>query len=1235
MPEWTKEQLAAINASGGAVIVSAAAGSGKTAVLIEKLKRMLTDEENPVPAENIIVVTFTNDAAAQMKQRLNEALTIELEKNPGSELIAKQLELLPKAKISTISSFCLDLIRDNIGSVEADPGFRIADQNEEQLIVQKALDEIIEEQLAPNHTRNSEITALLDFFSPNQRSVKRLSSIVTELREKIVSQPFCEEYLDSFTRLFSQEPESHPLYEYYISDTRKQLNKALWAAQELSQLLDRYMAPEYKKGKNDNPYDKMCRELSFVMKYLEKVIEHPEEGYRTPIFVDSSGSKVFGTFTSTKIKSPEIQERCKALRGMYKSILSGGAKNPPANTPYSPLFADPEEIKEDMSRHAEYCALLSNLLKELDERVRRIKSEKNVLGFSDAERLAVSLLCKKKDGVIQKSALAKELSEYYNIIMIDEFQDSNKIQSLIFNLLSKDGTAENAGQNLFAVGDVKQSIYRFRNAEPEIFLSRLAASVPCDTAADGENRSVLLTKNFRSSKGVVDYVNDVFDAVMSEEIGGVRYDGSHRLVKGSCIEGSFPAEIIFSDYEKGDEDKGASREAKAVALRIKRLINENPEIKPTDICLLFRSRKYMPVFATALAEEGIPASSDSTSSLLASREVTALINLLRAVDNASADVPIAAALMSDMFMLSAENITEARLMPGSTLYAVICECAKKSSRSLISEELYGKAVHFCSVFSDIRRYAASSGMEQLVRYIYDRTDYLPIISVYPDGALRKANLLLTAKLAAQYDSNGGTGLSGFIRQLTELKEKGSISSAAPQNTSADGCVILKTIHSSKGLEYPYIFLCRLNTEFSYTDSRSPLIFSADYGIAFNISDSSRFTTYESFPHKIMKSIKRAGNINEEMMLLYVAMTRAKNKLFAAISSPSPELPVYSGKYGRSDGLFAYEVSHASSMQDWLCCALCGYTLENLENGKRRYVSPENIIEISEPLADNYFSDQQYLPEQTAADAGTQTDKSSPANTDALNHAAALFEQKLAAGRRYSFTASITPAKLSVSEIAKNHGYSAVDARIVLSERKYRQKRVPYIKIPDGMSAAEVGTAVHEFMQHADLRQTYAAPLLYDGIRRQAELLGNSGILTAKQAKCAAPEVIAPFFATELWHRIEKSDEILRERKFLVKICDLMLDDYGFEVYNGTEGMLQGVADCLFREPDGWVLIDYKTDRRVSDEILIKRYKKQIILYARAFSLILDMPVKEAFIYSFALGKEIPVDIGPQPSCALP
>ncbi|MCC8043769.1 MAG: UvrD-helicase domain-containing protein [Oscillospiraceae bacterium] len=1209
MPQWTDEQLSAINAAGGAVIVSAAAGSGKTAVLIEKLKRILTDTETPISADRIIVVTFTNDAAAQMKQRLSDALSAELENDPENQYIAGQLELLPKAKISTISAFCFDLIRDNIGSVSVDPGFRIADQGEEDILVQKALDELIEEQLAPSHPKNAEITALIDFFSPNQRSVRRFAAVAAELRDKLLSQPFCEEYLDNAAQMYSGNYKEHPLYKFYCEELCRQLETAAKAADEFAALIDRYMAPEYTGAKEPNPYMKMRDEVTFVIKYLEKVMANPEIGHRTPVFINENGDKTFGTFTATKIKSEDIREQCKLMRNLYKSIIAGGAKSIPKNAVCSPLFANPDDIRTDMEIHAKYCQLLSGFMKDLDKKVAELKAEKNVLVFSDGERLAVELLCEKSGDKIVRTPLAKELSEYYDIIMIDEFQDSNRIQSLIFNLLSKNGSADNPGTNLFAVGDVKQSIYRFRNAEPDIFLDRLASSVPCDEAKDGQNRCVLLNKNFRSSIGVIDFVNDVFSAVMSPNVGGLVYDKSHRLVKGSAIEGDFDTELIITEYEKGSEDKGAQLEAKAVAARIKKLLAENPDVKASDICLLFRGRRYMSVFAAALTDSGISACCDSSENLLDTREASALINLLRAVDNASSDIPMAAALMSDMFMFTAENMTEAAYMTGSSLYAKIRECALDEAD--VSEELREKAKGFCRTFEDIRGFAAQGTTEQLVRYIYDRTDFLQIVSVYPDGALRKANLLLLAKTAAQYDSSGGSGqgLSGFIRQINIMREKGEELSGATPDSGGGESVTIKTIHSSKGLEYPYVFLCRLNTEFSGMDQRAPLIFSAEYGAAFNISDSKRFTTYDSFPRKIMKSVKRSSNINEEMMLLYVAMTRAKNQLFVSLACEEGSTI---DAFGKGDNISsAYSAENANSMADWITCALSRYVKACDDKGNIYLHLGEHKVRMTYPTMP--------AADERAAEAPANTDNGTPLPT-ADEETALLFEKKLAYGKNYPLELSQTPAKLSVSEIAEKYVVADENAPPAPRGRNY------YLAIPKGMSAAEVGTAVHAFMQFADLMSVADAPNIRERIALHARELGQRGIITPEQAKCAVPEVIEPFFATDLWQRMANSAEILREKKFLVKITDLMLDDKAFTVYNGSMGMLQGVVDCLFRESDGWVLVDYKTDRNVSGNILMERYKNQLLLYARAFSIILDMPVKEAFIYSFALGKEIPANI---------
>ncbi len=1193
--KWTDEQISAIEVKGGSVIVSAAAGSGKTTVLIERLKRIIVDEENPTFADRIVLVTFTNEAAAQMKQRLNETLEQALSNDKKNLHILKQMELLPKAKISTMTSFFFDLIRDNIGSLPIDPGFRIVEEQEEELIIVKALDELIDECLSEKDERREEISALIDFISPNKKSIDNFVDMIIKFRRKLMSQPFCEEYIEKCAKAYDCDINDNFMYKAHLQSASN-------IAKAVKEKVIKFKAGiiDYAQ-ENHITTKKRVNESNYLIGLLEAIERDYNNGFKVSFTEMEDGVKVFANWSKLTPKKDIDEERVEELKKLRDNI-----KNIVVND-IATIYGDNSNEEEDLKINAKYCAILSKFMIDLDDKIKEEKKRKNVLGFSDAERYTIQLLCEKNGDVITPSKLAKELADYYDIILIDEFQDSSKNQSLIFNMISKNGESDKAGTNLFAVGDIKQSIYRFNNADPSIFLDRLNKSVPASEAKDNEPRNVLLKKNFRSSQGVVDFVNDIFATIMNEEVGGFEYDESHMLVKGSSIDEPFETELIYGEVTIGDNAKVYDEvlsEAQAVARRIKLLIREKQITRLSDICLLFRNKKNIPIYLAALKEHGVAASDRNDDNLLETREICGLMNLVKVIDNASSDIALASALMSDMFMFTAEDMTELALQEGTTLYSKLLASVGIEQLEYTSIGLYNKVKKFLDVFDDIRIYAASSTIESLLRYICDRTDLMQIVSVYPDRALRKANILLFIRYAATYDNTSGLGVDGFIRHINTLREKKQSIDSAVLTDGVEDAVILMTMHKSKGLEFPYVFVCNTLKKFNLKDMQTNLIYNSKNGIAFRITNIERFTEYKSFPYEFISKACKKDLLDEELMLLYVALTRAKNKLF--ISYPAMDYLPQLCK------LPIDEPSKAMKMYDWINYALASFDFSR-DDENIYYENGGHIVKTLGPLNEMDMSD------------STEDDTSDDDEITTNDSIKSALLEKLEKNRSYSMIHAQTPAKLVVSKIAKSNNVTKLN-KPTISENRYSRTSEIEVKIPRGMSAADVGTAVHAFMEAANLKEIANSDDMTSAIKKEAKRLADSGKISKAQEKCAVPSVIIPFFNTTLWKRMEKSLEIHREKKFLVKISNLHLDESAFSVYNDTIGVLQGVADCLFKDNDGYVLVDYKTDHNKSEGTLASLYQKQLYLYAKAFSVILGEEVKEAYLYSFTLGKEIPVDI---------
>lgn len=1232
---WTDEQNAAINAAGRAIVVSAAAGSGKTAVLVEKLRRILSDEKNKTPADKIVVVTFTNDAAAQMKQRLSKALTEELEQS-GSDWIAEQLALIPAAKISTIHSFCFDLIRENSGLAGVDPGFGILTPDDEEIIVAKACANVFERWFS---SRRSDMTRLTSFFCPGESSDRHFSEIIPLLRTKILALPFPRDYMDGVADMYRDPPEDLQdlpmvkMYGEYIAENLmlaanvlEKVYDELAVTANASDILsykDEYEAVRHAAGSAKKRPESLFEAVPVLNFELVKTIP------AKLLPKDESGKKVDKTLQDAlkKLRDDAIKICCDLCIVTMNDSKKGTVTVSEPKNAFSL-----KNIRDDLAVHADICRRLFALMKDVMDEERRLKEEKNGLGFSDAEQIACGLLCEKDgEGKIIKTPLAKALSDYYHIVMIDEFQDSTAVQEMIFRNISKDGSAERAGTNFFAVGDVKQSIYRFRCADPRIFTANIRQSVPYKDDGGKEPAYILLNKNFRSSGYVVDFVNMIFDGIMSEKFGGIDYGAGERLVRGAEIADDFgPAEIIA--IPKPEKDGGSKAgnadhicsEAKCVAHRIKQLLECDihdgdavRKVRPSDICILSRKSKYFPLYAAALRELGIPAEGTEESGCLTSPEVLTLINLLRAMDNPTLDIPMTAALMSPLFMFTAEDMGHIRTAGDGSVYANISAIAAGAAEidgSLFPDGFREKCGKFSALFGEFRKYAVTHSAEELICFICDSTDFISAVSVSERGAAGKLRIRRFISFAAGYDKNGAGGLSGFVRQVNLMLERGK--DIEGNAASGENCVAVKTIHSSKGLEYPFVFLCGTWEKFRSEDKASGIrtvsdriSFFPDHGAAFYINKkdaaTGEITGYDSFPRRAVVTALDKAASDEEMMILYVALTRAKHKLFITRrSDPAALRNRKCMSMLRSGGKQDLALWQGESFADWISAVLTDEKISELEAEGNMTVTVHDS-----------------LPE---SDAETEESTETAPDGEYSESIAAQYDKLMTSD--YDLALSQTSAKLTVSEIAKKH--ISEEDRIFTPEPD--NNAAPRIK---GVSASARGTAVHAFMQHADFERLYASRNddLFSAVAEEARRISAAGLMSEVQAKCADPRVISAFVKSGLFDRMMRSPEIMREKKFLVKISDLMLDDSDFLVYNGTMGMLQGVADCIFREDGGYVLVDYKTDRRVTEEMLTERYRRQLELYAAAFSLILDAPVTKAYLYSFSLGREIYLPLQSLPS----
>lgn len=1193
--KWTDEQLAAINVRNRGIIVSAAAGSGKTSVLVERLVRILSDTENKIPADRLAVVTFTNDAAAQMKQRLAAALTEKIASEPENLWLCNQQILLQTAKISTIHSFCFDLIRENIQALDVSAGFRILDGAEEALLMRKAAENVFEKfyKEQPEKTES-----LADFFSGSQRGDAELEEALLKLYIFLMSIPFYEDWLTDLINFYGSDfvPEADPLVNEYLKRLENTYKKIIGKA-------------EYAQSLFENSFGKTSAALGDDIRKLKTALAALKNSCGTWDSRTAEQSFKFARFDTLKgleDSEKDIKDGIMKIRDKYKKELDKLWKG---------IFTE-EDIRADYKKHAEVLNGIFEMEQAFAEELKTLKTAKNALGLSDAEPLAIKLLAEKdENGRIVKTALAKELSEYYSVIMIDEFQDANNNQDLIFKMLSKGGTAEKWGSNLFAVGDVKQSIYRFRLANPKLFLDALSKSEEySEDMPEGENAAISLNKNFRSSGEVIGFVNYVFGMLMTEETGEIEYTEKEALIQGAEYpEGGRTTEMIIvhaenipaenEDEESGDgEAASAARyEAKAVSDRIRSMLGaaevyENGTVRlcePRDFCILMRNKKNADLFVKALDEAGIRACAEEAEGYLRSREISALTSLLSVIDNPMQDIPLAAALMSPMFMLNAEDMAMlAEIKKERDIKYFAAVKAVVSGDTGITEEhpVYAKLKRFTETFEKLRLCAASQKLERFIRTIYDSTDFLSAVQVYKDGSQKRANLRLLLDIADSWEKNSDGGLTGFVRYIDNIVKRSGDFSRASAVSASDNAVAVKTIHKSKGLEYPFVFLCGTSVKFNMQDINSRMQINSDFGIGFKIQDRQKLRLYGSFPGNTVREINRSNAVSEEMRLLYVALTRAKEQLFITI--PDNEKIRRRTENIRSEtAALGIDPGSADSMLDWIIMAMLPHPDGGFFRDGAIIKQNDSKVRVNVCKA-----------EADADESGSQSESSSAENVMPNENSVRMLKDMF--GFEYSGELTQKPAKITVTEIAKSGDVNKIYLR-----------RPEFAAEAGGLTAAEKGTAMHTFMQYAD----YAAA--EHSVEDEASRLAENGMLSPGERDSLDIAQLKEFFGTELYARMKRSVRIRREQKFLIKKSDAALDDTRLMEYNGNS-MLQGIADCMFEEEDGIVLIDYKTDKVQSESVLISRYDLQIKLYAAALEKIFGKRVKEAYLYSFSLGRAV-------------
>lgn len=1180
MPEWTDEQLRAIKAYSKPVIVSAAAGSGKTAVLVERTIRLLCDESLAIPADSLLAVTFTNDAASQMREKLTLAFEEAAEKSPDSRWIQKQQSLLRLADICTINSFCFDMVKNNLSSTDFQSGIRIMEESEAKMAVEKALDAVMENGYSQRPEEMEELISL--FCSGNDTGLR---SMIISLRDFLRSLPF----------------------------------KKLWCSQVMSALEDG-SAVKAASGSMAGLAEDECVSLKSLAKRLKscaealeyhsaaaeiltKNAEYALDLAETPAKSDYCGcrelfSKIrWQSLVGARQKKAEKEASGEAEDMLYESAKSCFNELKDKAALIAEYYSyDPEQANLDSEKTRAALESLLRLEGELEEEVLRIKTERNAIDFADTELMTVSLLVScDESGNLRRTPLAEEIyrSGRYKLILIDEYQDVNSLQEVIFKAISDSEDMSAIGNNVFCVGDVKQSIYRFRRANPMIFMNTRRQAQRKDCGVE----EILLTRNFRSRGAVLDFANYVFSSLMTEKLGEVDYTKSEELVRGASFAGEDPPCVVIA-LENEDDD-----ELTAVARRIRFMIDsgvsvsEGGEIRPcreSDFCVLTRTNMPGEQLSERFAEEGLKILSGGVAGYLESREISLFINLLTIAVSPMRDIPLASVMLSPIMGFNEDEISLVRLLDKkSRLYKNMLLLSLDAPNPLS-----GKCARAVALIRRMRVYTASLPLTALIKKLYDITDIFAMAASYEDGKKKCANLYLLLEYAKAYEKSSNDGAAGFLKYIEYIKKTGGDFAEALTVTESEKAVNVKTIHKSKGLEYPFVFLCGLSKRFNLDDIRGRMLLNAEEGVGLSFYDYKTLTKRTNIIYDAIAAKNKNELLSEELRLLYVAMTRAKEGLFIVVEAGEESV----NKCAKLAGEISSHIvpptltKNASCPQDWLLMSLIKHPQFEIIRAKLpgEVFSDKDAPKIAVEAA---------LPSRGKADAAISSEKGSAAPSPGL-------KERILSRFAYQNDRRLcsAEAKLSVSELISDDSLNFFP-------------QVPNLEDTVGeLSAAQRGVIMHRFMQLADYKAAYC------DLEAEILRLERGGAFTHSEAEALNRRSLKAFFGGEMYARMSKSMDIIREKSFIVRFSDISLDEEMRAQYQGTDGMLQGIADCIFEEPDGYVIVDYKTDRVSSLEALKALYAPQLRLYKAAFDILLDKPVKSCYIYSYRLADGIEVGL---------
>jgi ATP-dependent helicase/nuclease subunit A len=1268
---WTSDQQKVIDLRNRNILVSAAAGSGKTAVLVERIIKMISEGENPVDVDKLLIVTFTNAAASEMRERILQAIEKKLDSMPDNKHLQKQMMLIHSAQITTIHSFCLNVIRNHFNVIDLDPSFRIADEAELTLLRADVIEELLEDRY---EEAEEAFTTFVECYASG-KSDTALEELILQMYHFSMSYPWPMEWLESQKESFTLESVESlketewmkGLLEYIKSMTGDLMFRNKQAREIANGVGGPYM------------YDEALQEDQLLIKDLIEANSY----HQYSEILDNLKWKALSRKKDEAVDSTK-REQVKAVRDEVKKAVSDIKKN------Y--FYQSEEEMLSDLQKVAPVMKVLIDLTIEFADRFAKAKEEKNLVDFNDLEHFALNILVKKEEGKVTSTSVADDLSEYYEEILIDEYQDSNLVQETILTSISKKKFGRN---NLFMVGDVKQSIYKFRLARPELFMEKFRTY----SVEDSEEQRIDLHANFRSRAVVLACTNYIFEQIMTKQLGDIEYDDDAALNPGAVFEPteeniSTTTEVLLvtdEEFDKQEElqanedsdnpkheaetknaitslDKEEEEytkrelEARAIGLRIKELINPETGMKVwnkekkcyetarySDIVILLRTMSgWSQTFADTLMAMGIPAFSDTQSGYFSTIEIRTILNMLRVIDNPRQDIPLTAVLHSKMVGLSTTDLAIIREtkndcdMYDAAKYYVESYNNRTEAEGIdleeieerYTEEIANKLSVFFERLKNYRDCLAYTSIHELIWFILQDTGYYNYVSAMPAGDRRRANIDMLIERAVQYEATSYHGLFQFVRYIEKLHKYDIDFGEAVTVGEGENTVRIMSIHKSKGLEFPIVFVAGMSKVFNNQDARSKLVIHPDLGIGPDYVDPKLRIKSPTLLKKFIQKRIVLENLGEELRVLYVALTRAKEKLILTgyVPSVGDKLNKWADTKDQTNRVLLFnKLAGASNYFDWIMpslvrhrdctCLLQQYNIMsgvNLEPNKERDSEANFEIKTVDILR---------TVEEEVARQLVNTDTKQQLldwNPDKVYEERIREEIREQLNYEYPFANEVKlHAKVTVSELKKLGQMidNEESSRVYEEEDSSLLPNFMLESVP--VQGARKGTVYHKVLECIPILEQPTVANVREAISRLVE----KAILTKEEAEVVNPYQIASFMKSDIAKRMNlagQQGKIHREQQFVFSV---KANEIRPDLTSEEPILVQGIIDCFFEENGEIIIVDYKTDhipRADGEDILRNRYKVQLDYYQRAIEQITGKKVSQRILYSFALEKEVEV-----------